>query len=115
MEIVTRVDQQARRVVVSATGDIDLATAAVFRDIALVGLGTTPDLLAVDLGDVTFMDSVGLGALVLLRGEAQTAGTELRLVTSRRIDAILKISGLDAAFDIYPDLASALGEVDHIA
>jgi anti-anti-sigma factor len=115
MEIATRIDADGRSAVVSASGDVDLATAGVFRDIALVALRTDPAILAIDLGGVTFMDSAGLGALVHLRREAQTRDVSLRLVSSRRIDATLRISGLDTAFEIHPDLASALGELDDIA
>lgn len=115
MEFSVRVDHAPAHVVLSATGDVDLATAATFRDAGLEALGIEPTVFVIDLSQVTFMDSTGLGVLVLLRRKARARRTDLRLVSSRRTDAILKLSGLTSVFEIHPSLASALDEADDIA
>jgi anti-sigma B factor antagonist len=115
MEFSVRVDHGAAHVVLSATGEVDLATAARFRDAGLAALGIEPTVFVIDLSEVTFMDSTGLGVLVLLRRKSRARRTDLRLVSGRRTDALLKLSGLSSVFEIYPDLASALDEFDDIA
>lgn len=104
------VERNDTAVIVSATGEIDIATAPEFRATALGAVARCPGLLVADLSGVSFIDSSGLNVLVLLRQEALSRGHELRLVTSRRIDAVLKIAGLDQVFAIQPDLPSALDD-----
>ena len=89
-------------------GEIDFYTAPLLRE-ALdkqVAAGRTD--LIVDLEDVTFMDSTGLGVLVgrlkLVRGQNGT----LRIVSSQdRILKVFKITGLDKVFHIYNSIESA--------
>ena len=94
--------------VVHVGGEIDVYTAPLLRE-ALdrqVAAGRTD--LIVDLEDVTFMDSTGLGVLVgrlkLVRGQNGT----LRIVSSQdRILKVFKITGLDKVFHIYESVDSA--------
>jgi anti-anti-sigma factor len=54
-----------------------------------------------DLTDVSFIDSSGLGALVLLRNEAIEQGKQLTLVNlSPATRRLLRITGLESTFDI---------------
>ena len=87
-------------VVVEVSGDLDLATAPQLRDAGLRALGIEPTRVVIDLTDVTFIDSSGLGVLVLLRRKARTHRSELVLVPSDRVDAVLRISGLEHVFTI---------------
>ena len=88
--------------IVHVGGEIDVYTAPLLRE-ALdkqVAAGRTD--LVVDLEDVTFMDSTGLGVLVgrlkLVRGQ----NGSLRIVSSQdRILKVFKITGLDKVFHIY--------------
>lgn len=87
--------------VVTASGEIDVATAPELRDrlTDLVDGGTTR--LIVDLEDVDFIDSTGLG--VLVGAVRRTRGTEgdLRLVcTNARILKIFEATGLHEVFVI---------------
>ncbi len=109
------VDRLDDHVLLSVAGDVDLSTAAQVRDAGLEAVGVEPSSIVIDLSAVTFIDSTGLGVLVLLRRKARARRSVLRVVSTRRTNAILKISGLEQAFDLYPDLASALGEVGDIA
>lgn len=108
MKLSTRVDHGAGVVILSAAGEVDLETAPRFRDAGLDALGIEPTTIVVDLTEVTFMDSTGLGVLVLLRRKARARRSELRLVSGRRTRDIFSVSGFDQAFDIHPDLESAL-------
>ena len=55
----------------------------------------------VDLSEVSFIDSSGLGALVGAEKEMRAAGHELRLVvTQPQITRLLTLTGLDQVFTI---------------
>lgn len=87
--------------VVAASGEIDVATASVLRDrlTELVEAGATR--LVVDLEDVAFIDSTGLGVLVGGVRRARAEGGDLRLVcTNTRILKVFAATGLDEVFSI---------------
>lgn len=95
--------------VVTVHGEVDVSSAAgVQRDLAeLISAGTSS--IVVDLTDVAFLDSTGLGALVASRASAEGAGGTMPLVcTSERILKLFTITGLDGVFKIYPSVAAAL-------
>ena len=86
--------------VVRVAGELDIAAAPEFIDVVRASLGrcTTVEL---DLGDVTFIDSSGLGALVRLRKEADAQDASLRLTEiSAATDRLLRLTGLVDVFDI---------------
>lgn len=86
--------------VVKAAGELDIAAAPEFIDVVRASLGrcTTVEL---DLGDVTFIDSSGLGALVRLRKEADAQDASLRLTeVSAATNRLLRLTGLIDVFDI---------------
>jgi anti-sigma B factor antagonist len=95
--------------VVSARGEVDVFTAP--------GLDTELDALiadgharlVVDLSDVAFLDSTGLGVLVKALKHAREAGGWLHLVvTSDRIRKIFEITGLDASIPIFDTAQDAI-------
>jgi anti-sigma B factor antagonist len=95
--------------VVSARGEVDVFTAP--------GLDTELDALiadgharlVVDLSDVAFLDSTGLGVLVKALKHAREAGGWLHLVvTSDRIRKIFEITGLDASIPIFDTARDAI-------
>jgi anti-sigma B factor antagonist len=96
------------QVLLAVTGDLDIASAAEFRDVSLRALGIDPVTLVLDLTDVPFIDSSGIAVLVLLRRKARSRRSELRLVTHRRIDSVLRVTGLTQAFDIYDSREAAV-------
>jgi len=85
---------------VSLSGEIDLA---VSDDVvtAVRSCFTRAEHVEVDLSEVSFIDSSGLGALVLLRNEAIQQGKQLTLVqVSAATRRLLQITGLESSFDI---------------
>jgi anti-sigma B factor antagonist len=87
--------------VVAASGEIDVATAPELRDrlTELVEAGSTR--LVVDLEDVAFIDSTGLGVLVGGVRRARAQDGDLRLVcTNSRILKVFQATGLDEVFTI---------------
>jgi anti-sigma B factor antagonist len=65
--------------------------------------------VVVDLGQVEFLDSTGLGVLVGTLKRLRTVGGTFALVCSR--DSVLKIfriTGLDLVFDLYDTVDAAV-------
>jgi anti-sigma B factor antagonist len=65
--------------------------------------------IVVDLGNVAYMDSAGLGELVHAYATTRKAGGALKLVgVTKRLQELLIITRLLTVFDTYDDVASAL-------
>jgi anti-anti-sigma factor len=91
-----RSDASGARVDVKVGGELDMA-AAFKLETELDGLLAAPDTQAVvlDLADVTFIDSAGLGTLMAIRERAQQLGIDLAVArVSERVQRILDATGL---------------------
>lgn len=65
-------------------------------------LKTNTDIVLVDLKDTIFMDSSGLGALVLSLKEVKTAGARLFLCSlNDQIKMLFELTSMDRVFDIF--------------
>lgn len=72
--------------------------------------------VVVDLTEVGFLDSTGLGALVAARTTAAERGASLPLVcTHQRILKLFTITGLDGVFRIYDTVDAAIAGLDEPA
>lgn len=78
-ELAIEVTQQAESVVVSLTGELDLATAATFERRLREAEASNPARLIVDLGALGFMDSTGLQTLLRANERADGSGYQLML------------------------------------
>jgi anti-sigma B factor antagonist len=98
--------------VVTLTGEADLHTAPEL-DRALQGviaLGGTA--VAVDLGDVSFVDSTALGVLLRHQPRFRGRGGDLVIVTQdRRVLRTFEITGLDRVFSIERRLADGVAAI----
>jgi anti-sigma B factor antagonist len=94
-EIVTTLDQDTGIATVALRGEIDVLTVDQVR-VALIGaLAAHPHELVVDLSDLTFIDSTGLGALIAGFQRARDAGVSFRLAhPTPAVRQILVLSGL---------------------
>jgi len=94
--------------VVSVVGEIDVATAPQLRDRLLGRVASGSSTVAVNLLDVTFLDSTALGVLVGALKRCREAGGDLRLVVSEpRILKVFEITGLTEVFTIYGSVDEA--------
>jgi anti-sigma B factor antagonist len=95
--------------VLAASGEIDVATAPELHDHLGKLLQDSPELLVVDLADVSFIDSTGLGVLVGAVRDVRAGGGDLRLVvTQPQIIRLLEITGLDEVFNIRSSTSDAV-------
>ena len=108
---ITKADHGAHTVV-HLGGEIDVYTAPFVREKLDEEIHAGRRDLVVDMSDVTFLDSTGLGVLVGRLKFARTRGGSLRLVArAERVLRVFAITGLDKVFEIHSDLAGALEAV----
>jgi anti-sigma B factor antagonist len=95
--------------VIDVRGEVDLATSHELDEQLATLIWGRPELLVVDLTDVTFMDSTGLGVLVKSVRDVRAGGGDLRLVaTQPQIIRLLELTGLDAVFTVFPTTEKAI-------
>lgn len=98
--------------VVSVTGEVDVHSAPRLRDGLSTELATATRAVVVDLSDVGFLDSTGLGALVSARTAAGQQGVALPVVcASERIRKLFTITGLDGVFVLHDSVDEALASL----
>jgi anti-sigma B factor antagonist len=89
-----RVEDAAEYVVCRPIGELDAYTVSQFRE-SLAELAATPRLL-IDLSEVPFMDSAGLGALIGGIRRAREAGGDVAVACSRpTLTRLLHTTGFD--------------------
>ncbi len=65
--------------------------------------------ILLDLGEVTYIDSSGLGELVSAYTTARNQGASLKLLKlTKKVHDLLQLTKLYTVFDIYDDEASAI-------
>jgi anti-anti-sigma factor len=85
----------------SVGGEIDLLTAPALVEAANEALDTSPTVLVLDLGQVTFCDSAGVAAMVKIYHLAAKLGTELRVRDAgQMVRHVLEISGVDRVITV---------------
>ena len=98
--------------VVAATGEADLYTAPDLERAlqGVVALGGTS--VAVDLAEVSFIDSTTIGVLLRYHTRFRGLGGDLVIVTNdRRLVRTFEITGLDRIFEIKRDLSDAAAAI----
>lgn len=96
--------------VVSVTGEVDLHAVPGFRSAmqeAWSEVNPEEPVLLVDLREVDFMDSSGLGVLIGYHRELEEVGSGLRIITGEAATKILHITHLDTVFGVYDSLEDA--------
>lgn len=67
-------------------------------------------LVLCDLGQVEFIDSSGVGALLVLHRKARAQGGSIRFCgLNKRVRQVLELVRMQQVFEIYDTLESALG------
>jgi len=89
--------------VMSVAGDLDLASSPILRD-GVQRLGGSAIIL--DVSDVSFIDSSGLGAIVSSLGLIRERGGYARLVAPERspVDRLIQLTGLGQLIGLSPSL-----------
>jgi anti-anti-sigma factor len=75
-------------------GSLDLATVGGLRDTIQEMRSRNPGEIVVDLTNVGFVDSIGIGLLITTHTRLAEEGVALRLIVSPRLRELLRLSGL---------------------
>jgi anti-sigma B factor antagonist len=94
---------------IALRGELDLNHAYTFdEELRRVEEGRPP-CIVLDLRELSFMDSCGVGRLVAARRRARRAGRRLVLVRGgRAVQHLLSLSGVDEMFEIVGDVPGSL-------
>ncbi|HZT68004.1 MAG TPA: STAS domain-containing protein [Acidimicrobiales bacterium] len=90
-------------------GDMDVFNAPRAREALIDMIQNRSSNVIVDLSEVDFLDSTGLGVLVGALKRAQQHGGTMRLVVTRpQVRKLFSVTGLDQVFGLYDDVEAAL-------
>ena len=94
---------------ITISGDVDGRAAPIVRDSLVDAIENTGGLIILDLTDVLYTDSMGLGMLVGALKRANEYEVRLRFViTTPQVLKVLNITGLNRIFDLYATVEEAL-------
>ena len=97
-------------------GSLDLATAPSVRAALLEAANEGKHDIIVDLSQLEFLDSTGLGALIGAHRRALEHNGRVRLIVGEGpIQRLLTITGLMRTFAVYGTLDAALNDRDRLA
>jgi anti-sigma B factor antagonist len=96
-------DREGATVVVHVRGDVDVATSPRLREELHQAIASGATRLVVDMTDMAFIDSAGLGVLIgaLKRAREREADVVLRGLQPSP-SKVFAITGLDAVFTVEP-------------
>ncbi|AWL86823.1 metal ABC transporter ATPase [Streptomyces sp. TSRI0445] len=103
--------------VLRISGELDLVTSPVVRQSVHEAVAEGQHDVVLDLSDVFFCDSSGVGVLIASRRLMKSCGGRLRLILPARgaedgshVNKVLGALGVRRLFDVYPDALSATDE-----
>ncbi|MFJ3311077.1 STAS domain-containing protein [Streptomyces sp. NPDC086549] len=98
--------------VVEVDGEVDAHIAPMIREAVIKLLDEGHRHFVLDLGFVTFMDSMGLGAIVAITKRIREHKGSLRIAfVSGRMVRLFELSGMRESYEIYPTAAEAAQSV----
>jgi anti-sigma B factor antagonist len=107
--------QEGARTVIAVAGEIDVYTAPTLRERLNELVASGHYDLVVDMENVEFLDSTGLGVLVGGLKRVRSYDGTLSLVCSQeKILKVFRITGLTKVFPIYPTLQEALEDTSGV-
>lgn len=110
MSVTIRRREQPPWTVLSVGGDLDVVGAPDFRQAVLTAVADGSRLLAVDLTELDFVDSFGIGAVVGALKRLRQRGGDLALVCpSTRIRRVFEICDLDRILALHDTVDSLEG------
>ena len=108
-KIIKGVNRKGQAVVLVLAGEIDMDCSVTLRNRIRDILRDNPPVLVVDMTEVAFMDSSGLGTLVEALRWSRRNGGQLKLVgLSENVRSVFEISRLETVFEIHDTEAEAL-------
>ena len=110
-------NEQGDWTVLSVTGELDLVTSPVLRQRVHDAVADGRHQVVLDLGEVLFCDSSGVGVLIATRRLIRSCQGSLRLILPARgavegshVNRVLGALGVRRLFEVHPDVDSATDE-----
>ncbi len=105
----THKDVNGLRLIEVGGGRLDAAVAIRFKDEMRALTEDGPERVVLDMSDIDFLDSSGLGAVVAAMKQAgSTRKLELAGLTPT-VKKVFRLTRMDTVFTIHPDAGAALG------
>ncbi len=93
--------------VIEPSGILDGTQVATFRQQVDVALEKAAKVLLIDLKDITFVDSSGLGVLVACLKNARSVGCQMYICSiNDQIRMLFELTSMDRVFEIFDDRAA---------
>jgi len=93
------------RYLITVSGEVDLATSPDLDTAVIAAIDSGTSSVVIDLTDVSFMDSSGLGVIVRALKRCREAENDLDLViTNERVLKVFGITGLDQVIPIHASI-----------
>ena len=105
---VAGVEERGDALIVKLTGELDLYNAHLVRDELAAAAARGPVRLIVDLSELTFIDSTGLGVLIEARKRLANPRAFMLVAPGLETQRALEIAGLDRLFAVESSLDDAL-------
>ena len=94
--LVVQLEQEGERVVVRAWGDLDLSSAKEFETKLREAIQASPSGVILDLGGVTFIDSIGLRVLTVAATLSHAGWREFSVLrASVQVRQVIEASGVE--------------------
>ena len=93
------------------TGLLDAFSEPTFRKVIGKCIEDGPQHVILDLSQIDFVDSSGLGALVQLEKQAQSAGGTSQIVTNARVTQTVKLVRLEQFLSLRQTVEAALENI----
>ncbi|MBD1831905.1 STAS domain-containing protein [Trichocoleus sp. FACHB-90] len=93
------------------TGLLDAFSEPTFRKVVSKYIEEGPSHVILDLSNIDFVDSSGLGALVQLVKKAQSVDGSLQIVTNARVTQTVKLVRLEQFLSLQPSVEAALEKI----
>ncbi|MCG7210532.1 MULTISPECIES: STAS domain-containing protein [Streptomyces] len=109
--------EQGEWAVIGVSGELDLVTSPVLRQRVHDAVAEGHHCLVLDLSDVFFCDSSGVGVLIAARRLIRSCRGRLRLILPAQgasdgshVNRVLGALGVRRLFDVYADIDSAVSD-----
>lgn len=102
--------------IIPLIGILDGTKTQDLRDRVDQGIAQGAETILIDLKEVTFMDSSGLGALVTALKAARSAGRKLCVCSvNEQVKILFELTSMDRVFLIFRDQAEFIGKMGGVA
>jgi anti-sigma B factor antagonist len=99
---------ESQTAVLQPTGRLNMVAAPAFKNLVEETVASGQTRIVVDLGEVTFIDSSGLGALIAGLKATRQAGGDLRIAdVPEQVMTVLRLTNLDRVLRAHPSVADA--------